>query len=463
MELFGYVRTSTSKREQKSSVKNQYQRLIDLEVPEGHIFADIGVSGFKNIKRRGFEACLDACRAAAQSGDAVTLYVSNNKRFGRLAAEGMLLLRDLENEGVQVFDLLSGTPLSVLGDRFIETGIKMLLAQEESERLKREIKRNYELRRSQGKPMGGSAIWGYRRSEDKSKLEVIEELREPLRQLIQWATEGHSLQQIGRWVGDGLLGVDLPRRPHARRKYDGERIADWLRHPAVRGHTEYRQDGILIETRYGTHEALMSEDEWRIIQRRFQQNKENRHRWKNRKQPLSKTYVKCGLCGGPTKIVLSSSSGRRFARCVNVTDCEHGQGTEVNVIIAAIDKALNEKASNIAKVLMKPKADEVKQQRIISLERKRDELRAFLKQHPDLSGIQTDLASVESELRSIRNEMTVQQPVDLDQYREMLEIFKEPDIMDEATVDERWQVYKALIERVEILDGGVKSVTTIWG
>ena len=55
----------------------------------------------------------------------------------------------------------SGQPvIAIIGqlDRFIETGIKMLLAQEESERLRRELKRNYKERRAQGKPMGGSAI-----------------------------------------------------------------------------------------------------------------------------------------------------------------------------------------------------------------------------------------------------------------------------------------------------------------
>lgn len=433
--------------------------MLDEGVPRDNIFIDDGVSGWKEIKRRGFESCIESCRHAALA-DEVTLFVSNDKRFGRLAAEGMLLLADLEKAGVKVYDLLNKKYLSVLGDQFVETGIKLLLAQADSQRLSLETKRNYQQRRAQGRAMGGEVPWGYRRvTGDKGKLEIVPELREPLREIIELVKTGLPLAQIAARVEAGEFGVKPPRRKNAKHPWPASRLRDWLKLPTLRGHFFYKQNGIVVQKVYDVHEALLSDAEWRIIEQRIQDNIENHARWQERKQPLSGRYLRCGVCGG--KAYVHRSSNGRFARCKDTKGCEHSTGTPVAVVVDAIGAALTKQANGIASAMVQPQIDEALAQRITALERERDQAAADAARS-SRSGYQVILDEIDAELRSLRHQAQTP-PVDLAEYREYLELFKDPGWTEYMTTEGLYGLFCSVVRVVEIRDAKVQNVVTVWG
>ncbi|MFG6105281.1 recombinase family protein [Leptothoe sp. EHU-05/26/07-4] len=467
MQQFGYIRVSTSKEEQLTSLKNQHQMMIDAGVPEENIFIDHGVSGWKKIKRRGFEACLNACRNAAKS-DEVTLFISNDKRFGRLAAQGMLQLEELETKGVRVFDLLTRSYMSVKGDHFLVTGLKLIVGQQESQRLSEMQLRNYEQRRAQGKAMGGKPPAGYRRNpEDKGRYEVIPEFREPLKELIQWAADGVSLYQIAKRIqADDVLSEIFKKRQGANPQLPRETtLRTWLQNPVLRGHFFYKQKGVIVHKAYDCHEAIMSDIQYRAIQYHYQANQENLARWGGRKHPISSSYLRCGICGGKCCIQYSAGNkpwGRKYGRCRKENNCDHRAGTRIQIIEQAIQQKLASQASDIAKLVVQPKTDEIAQQRVVALERELDEAKAMALRS-SRKGAQAMVDEIEAELRAARHQAQQTQPVDLDAYKHYLDLLRESDTLDYLDVNERHEVYYALVDKVVILDGGVSEVITIWG
>ena len=98
-----YARVSSSKQQEEGTIESQLQRLVDyaekhdLEIPDGWIFQDNGISGCA-IQRPALDSLRDL--VASGSPDLVVMY--HPDRLARKYVYQVLLLDEFAKNGVQV-------------------------------------------------------------------------------------------------------------------------------------------------------------------------------------------------------------------------------------------------------------------------------------------------------------------------------------------------------------------------
>lgn len=204
------------------------------------------------------------------------------------------------------------------------------------EDLSENVRMVFDLKRREGKYIGGFPVYGYRKDPaDKNKILVDPEAAEVVRQIFQWSLEGYGKQHIAAMLND--RGVANPAR------YKAER--GWSRgHPAKNGlglwnkatiwrilHNEM-YTGVMVQGRRkkasykskvminvpkdqwyrveGTHEAVIDRETFQAVQRGL--NLRSKTDGSGEAHVLS-GLVKCMDCGGTMS---KSSNGKQaYLRC----------------------------------------------------------------------------------------------------------------------------------------------------
>ena len=217
-----YIRKSNDQQDRTEDVKSVATQL-DLvtafavsrgwTLDEKHIFADDGITGALFAERPGLQALLAATRATPVPFS--KLIVVGQSRLGRDQIDTMVLIRDIEEAGVEIWSTRDGRRITLSDDTS-----KLLASLEgwrdESERKKTatRVRDAAKTRFERGYVVGGR-VYGYKNErlpgvKGAARLVINEEQAEVVRRIFRMTADGFGLTRISRQLN--AEGVPGPQR-----------------------------------------------------------------------------------------------------------------------------------------------------------------------------------------------------------------------------------------------------------
>jgi DNA invertase Pin-like site-specific DNA recombinase len=360
----------------------------------------------------------------------VTVWVIEWTRWARDTVYSMESLAQLEAAGVQVKELTTGQEITLqTASGLLTTGVKSLMAHYYSVELGERIQRAYAQMRRQGRPMCGPPPFGYQRSPDGSRYEPGPE----------WAKARAAVEHYMQHGNVAGLSVYMEQEHGFYKSRAGWRW--WLRSAALRGHLHYASTD---EWRYNTHQALITEEEYKRIDYLIGLNRQLRGHNQNRIYPVP-PIVSC-VCG--TRCRSTVSKGHRYFACAARYDyrnreCAYTLSCRQEVIEAAMQEALAEAAEAIAADMLQPSTANPQ---AIALERELEALRPLAHR----AAISEEIAAIEAELQALAG-MANHASANQQELREKTMAIAQADL-NLLPVVRRREIYAELVERV-ILQG----------
>lgn len=314
------IRVSTSKQLEGTSPEKQLEGIRalaneqDFSIAEEHTWIVAESGSLRD--RTGFHQA----RQAAAGGQLSRVYVYSVDRLGRNLLEMLLFLRDLQDLGLECWEVEKRRPL--LWDDFILQIEGAVAGKERQEILKRTQDGLVRAIRS-GKYSGGIIAYGYRLNPVTKQLEIDEEEAAVVRLIFEWCAE-ERISTVK--IADRLNAMGVPtryakdgrkvRRPgkrsaeHTAGIWRAGRVRNMLRNPAYIGAWEYgrrskkRRPSERIK---GLCPAIVSEATFRAASEALRSNMLFATR--NSKRPyLLRGLIKCAHCG---RTYIGKPGGRR--------------------------------------------------------------------------------------------------------------------------------------------------------
>lgn len=191
-----YTRVSTSATEQLNSLKNQiqyYQEFIQNNPKwiyiEGYI--DEGLTGTSTNKRDAFNRMIEDGRNKKFD----LILTKEVSRFARNTLDSLFYTRELLKHGVGVF-FQNDNINTLFPDSELRLAIMSSIAQEESRKLSDRVKWGHKRAVNNGRVLGNSAIWGYKK--DNGKLVVVEKEAKVIREIFNLYVQGYGIRTVSQ-------------------------------------------------------------------------------------------------------------------------------------------------------------------------------------------------------------------------------------------------------------------------
>lgn len=201
MAVYGYSRVSTlTQAKEGESLEAQRLQVISyaaskgLQLPEGNIFVDAGVSGGSEFQERPegsklFELLTD--------GDMV-VFPKLDRAF-RNTRNALNVLHELKGRGVSVHFIDLGGDVTGNGVGAIVFTILSAFATFERERIAARIREVKQMQKAQGKFTGGRRAYGYDVIDGEKVPREDEQV--VIRTMLAMRAEGASYRRIAEWMG----------------------------------------------------------------------------------------------------------------------------------------------------------------------------------------------------------------------------------------------------------------------
>ncbi|NER82297.1 MAG: hypothetical protein F6K42_22585, partial [Leptolyngbya sp. SIO1D8] len=223
-------------------------------------------------------------------------------------------------------------------------------------------------KRDAGQPTMGTPPVGYLWNEDRTKLVLDPEMAPKVRKWFEMYLDGASQRDIEKVSGRSPFGVSY-----------------MLNNPVYRGHLRYTKGGrtskqsinrtkMPQELVYNTHEALITEAEYRAIQDKAKRNKA---KWGNKFKTTDHPLMSLVYCSCGRRLQLQSSpkkgGGRyRYLYCRS-EECDRRKFWRYEEIEAAAQEAIESGAEDLALLAAQPQK-EAANPKLLSLQRELDDL-----------------------------------------------------------------------------------------
>lgn len=212
--VIAYIRVSTDRREQESSIRNQKLLLQQKYGENVEVVADVG-SGLKLKTRPNFVNMLtEKCGLKIIQGTDKNIFIDidNNKekevdlivvksisRFSR-NTETIQILNKLSEKGVYVFfeDIQKSTEGQ---DNALIINLLLSIAQQESLNTSIRIKQAFKASANQGNILGND-IYGYKYIQSENRLEIIEEEAKVVKMVFDMCINGKGSRLIAKELND---------------------------------------------------------------------------------------------------------------------------------------------------------------------------------------------------------------------------------------------------------------------
>jgi len=249
-----YGRVSTASGEQASALRAQ---LDWLRAQEPTLLLQDVESGM-NTDRPGYLELL----ALVEGGRVTELLATRSDRLGRDAQELVRLVQLCDAKGAAVRTRDDGRLSAKTAEELIMLYLKAAMGQAESMRLSLRVHAGLGQGRAMGKPMR-KPCWGYRLSDDRSKLELKEPDATIARDFLD-ALKENGWRMLPTLKASPLVPFGSVRGVRA-----------WLLNPTIRGAIGYRQlkNHRFEQILWDQHDALIAPDEFAEMERAIARNR----------------------------------------------------------------------------------------------------------------------------------------------------------------------------------------------
>jgi len=246
---------------------------------------DISASTRSKKRRPAFDRLMDG----VVSGEYDAMLYYSNSRLTRRPREYEAIIEMVENTGVRLASVASGTAdLTTADGRMIG---RILAAQDaaESERISERVKRTFQQRRdTHGRPSPIGRAFGFAAGGETVNAEEADAIRLGAKLIL----DGASLRAVGRvWTGRGIT-------PLAAESWNAITVKRAITRPRVAGLIEHKGE-IVGE---GQFEAILDRATWeRVCAAVADRSSMARARYKGREHLLA-GLLWCGLCGHRVRV-----------------------------------------------------------------------------------------------------------------------------------------------------------------
>lgn len=249
-----YGRVSTASGEQASALRAQ---LDWLRAQDPTLLLQDVESGM-NTDRPGYLELL----ALVEGGRVTELLATRSDRLGRDAQELVRLVQLCDAKGAAVRTRDDGRLSAKTAEELIMLYLKAAMGQAESMRLSLRVHAGLGQGRAMGKPMR-KPCWGYRLSDDRSKLELKEPDATIARKFLD-ALKENGWRMLPTLKASPLVPFGSVRGVRA-----------WLLNPTIRGAIGYRQlkNHKFEQILWDQHDALIAPDEFAEMERAIARNR----------------------------------------------------------------------------------------------------------------------------------------------------------------------------------------------
>jgi DNA invertase Pin-like site-specific DNA recombinase len=421
----GYCRVSTATGEQAAALINQRSRVEASGVAE--IIEDIE-SGLSQ-ERKGYVELLR--RIATKSISEIV--VTRLDRLGRDAAATDAFIAVAAKHKVAITCLDGGTVEAQSPQGFLLARIATSMAEVESRMLSMRVKAGYAEGRKKARPLRGRAAWGYAKNADNSALipDAVEWSR--AQQFVALLQEVHMRTNtaLDEWHKRELGPIPLN---------SCRAVRAWLLNPTIRGGLGYNQlPNHCYETLiWDTHPALITHTQFDAFERQL---KDNARRWGHVANVTPRLLTGLCVCAGCGRKMTYAGSRRIASVICKSRECEQRyKSTHEDVVRAAINQALSERAADVAARVHQQNPEELQLLNQISeLEAKGD---------PDLQ------PAIDLKRERLRALAQKQGPDP-----QLLAAFSDPAVFDHfQSFEELRQVYLSFVQQVDIRMQVVEAV-----
>lgn len=424
----GYCRVSTATGEQAAALVNQRSRIKATGVDE--ILEDVE-SGLSQDRPGYLELLHRVSRKEVSE-----IVVTRLDRLGRDAAATDAFIAVAAKHGVKIQCIDGGTVESQSPQGFLLARIATSMAEVESRMLSLRVKSALAEGRKRRRPQRNFACFGYAKAPDGSAL--IPHPTNFARAQLFLAV----LKQCGMRVGAALDNWEKQNLGPAPFKC-GRSVRKWLMNPVIRGGLGYKQlpNNTFEEIAWNTHPALITHTEFSIIERQLQ---DNRRRWGLQTKHMAHLLSGICVCRTCNHKMSYASSARSFAAviCKNRTCSVRYKSTREDLVRSAINKALSERAHDIANRIKVENPEEV------ALKAQIAEYEAKVHIDPDLAAI----VAIKKERLAALDQQQGPDP-------ELLGAFSDEAVWNHlSSFEELRQVYLAFVQQVLVSPGVVEEV-----
>lgn len=445
--VLAYCRASTNKQELTLQLDLLQQQGYD-ELFQEH------VSG-RRRDRPQFEQLVNRALELASQGYSVDVLVVNDARWARDVVSSLGAIERLEEVGCQIRSIEGGIMSVATPSDFLLTAVKAITAEHFSRNLGVEIKRRYEKKRRDGRPVGNRAAWPYRLSADRNTLEPGPDWV-TARALTDRLLEGSSFIKSIQWLHGQGVERSLPW------------LKKWIHNPVLRGHLAYTEGGLTNAERrrgvtrpqriiYNQHQPLITESEYRRLTQLCQDRQQLWGANRDRKRYSVPPIVVCGHCHGKCGAYqVPGKALNRYWRCKRHACPGYRPATKEAFIEAAIQEAFAETADALAAEIEQALSDDQPNPRIIELQSELEQLQTLAKNRPTLADaiaeIELELAQLKAAPAQVAAE-TAERQVIIQQIAAL-----GPDDWAKLQDSERREIYADLVQSVTVLNKEVLNV-----
>lgn len=307
LDVGGYLRISTAKDSQKTSIENQKKYIKEwAEFNKHHIvrfYTDIKSGAYTYLRNEMREL-----REDIKNGKVKGIITKEISRTSRDIMDILELKRSLADYGAFLISIKEGYDSRTDDDEFLLV-IHAGLAQKERKTTSSRVKITQMIKAKEGKTNVPSPAYGYKLTADKQYLEIDTEKAKVYRQIVDKFLEGWGQLKINQWLNE--QGFTTKRGG----KWNTNSVKVILTNPVYLGVTIYNATTQVRDSqgkcrrvvrpqeewiiRENTHEPLISKEKYDRIQEMIHERKErDTKEWSCEKKYLLSGLLFCDVCKG---------------------------------------------------------------------------------------------------------------------------------------------------------------------
>jgi len=307
LDVGGYIRISTKKDSQLTSIENQKKYLREWADINGYniirYYIDVKSGAYSYLRNE-----MQQLREDIKNGKIKGLITKEISRTSRDIMDILELKRSLAARGAFFISIKENYDSRTDDDEFLLI-IHAGLAQKERKNTATRVKITQMLKAREGKTNVPSPAFGYKLSEDKQHLVVDPERSIIYRFIVEKYLEGWGMLKICKYLNQQGIPAKRSNRWHTNS------LRTILTNPVYLGITIYNTTTLIRDSegkrkrvmrpksewivRYNTHQPLITEDKFNQIQEIIKKRKEKGTKeWSCEKKYLLSGILYCDVCKG---------------------------------------------------------------------------------------------------------------------------------------------------------------------